>query len=781
MRKLTFPLLAILLVAAACSSTEDPPQVTGPTVGADDGTDGNGADDPVVELDPDDIRLLSRLVPFRDCDELLKHLKDEARERVGPYGLDYFGGGFFRDEIAVLEETGDFGDDAASEAEADRGTAGRAPQAEGGDGDAEYTGTNVQEAGVDEPDLVKTDGERILVVSENVLTYVDVSSGDPEKTDSIRIPEGWGHEMFFQGDRALLFTNGGTFPHPIPLIEGDADVAESTISPEWYPAGAAIIEVDLSDPDDLEIVATLKIQGQYLSARRVGDTVRLALTSPPNQLPWVYPSTPASEERAERFNRQLIDETTIEDWIPRYELTDDEGTTTGPLLDCDRLHRPGQFSGFDVVSVLSFDLDGGVDRGDGVRVLAGGQTVYASTDRFYVATTAWAGQEVQGQDGIVEWEENYTTNLHAFAIETDEAASYVASGSVEGSLLNQFSMDEHDGYLRVITTDGSPWNRQNQSETSLVVLEEDGDELTEVGRVGGLGKGETLFSARLLDDVGFAVTFRQIDPFYVLDLRDPENPEVTGELKIPGFSTYLHPIEDDYVAGVGQHATDEGRTLGLKVSLFDVSDPGDPAEVDTWILEGANSPVEYDHRAFQFLPDRGLAIVPFSLWSGQTNGAALLRIEDGSITDLGRVTHTPATVPPTSDCRVLGVDDLPEDTELFFIAQDVSIVQYCGPNDTGGYGSWYCDVIPLADLRFWGDLETMDELIDDLTGGRFDPDQPDDDRVEICWPDGGTHRYDIQRSLVIDDTLWTMSPTQLQANDLDVLDDLPVEAVIELG
>ena len=114
-----------------------------------------------------------------------------------------------------------------------------------------------------------------------------------------------------------------------------------------------------------------------------------------------------------------------------------------------------------------------------------------------------------------------------------------------GTLLNQFSLDEHEGYLRVVTTEGSPWDRRNLSESQLVVLEESDDILRRVGRVGGLGKGESVFSSRLMGDRGFIVTFRQVDPLYVVDLSDPAEPRVTGELKIPGFSSYLHPVGDD--------------------------------------------------------------------------------------------------------------------------------------------------------------------------------------------------------------------------------------------
>ena len=790
MRKSSSTLLALALIAGACSSGGSTDPVASPT---------ERSTDPNVELDSGDIRLLSALVPFADCSELLGHLQTEARERVGPYGLDTGGWGFWEEEFffggddaveeEAMEASVDFdagGDDGG--ASFDTATSEAAPQGNfervsgdlddsGGEGGGvDFTGTNVQELGVDEPDIVKTDGTRILVVQEQQLTYVDVSSGDPIKTDSIRIDEGWGHELFFQGDRALLFTNGGNWGGPIPVeprplsstvTDAEAEFAETSpiVEDRWWGPAASIIEIDMSDPEDLEITGTMRIEGSYLSARRVGNTVRMALTSPPTQLEWVYPSSPAGEDRAERFNRELIDETVIEDWIPEYSLSVDGETTGGPLLACDRLHRPAEFSGFDVVSVLSFDLTNGLNNGDGAGVLASGQTVYSSTDRFYIATTQWAGEEVIADGDIVSWSENYTTDIHAFSISPEEPATYVASGMVDGSLLNQFSMDEHDGYLRIITTEGSPWNDRDLSQTGLTVLDEDGDVLVPVGRVTGLGEGETLYSARLLDDVGFAVTFRQIDPFYVLDLSDPTNPTVSGELKIPGFSTYLHPISPDYVLGIGQDATEEGRTIGLKVSLFKVADPSNPTEVATWTLANANSPAEWDHRAFQWLADRNLAIVPTQNWSGES-GAVLLRVDDETITEVGTITHEEAKSDPSSDCDVVDTSGLGEDNELFWIGQEEGArIQYCGADQQGGYGSWYCEPIPLEELRFWGAEDTMSAFVEGLAGGEPDP----EDRIELCWPNGGDWRRQIQRSLVIEDTLWTVSIAQLQANDLDDL------------
>ena len=637
------------------------------------------------------------LAPFGDCNAFLAHVKAEARERVGPYGLDQHGWWYLEGdmvEVTVADAADAGGVEEAAEEPASE-SAGNATA--GGDADATYTGTNVQELGVDEPDIIKTDGDRILVVRDNRLIHIDISDGTPRLTDEVTIPEGWGHELFFLGERAVLFTNGGAFhPEPIPVDDATtdaeaefSDVAEpSSVPDQWTPPAAIVVQVDLSDPNDLEIDATLEIEGQYLSARRVDDMIRLAVSTGPQQLPWLVPQTPAGEDRAEESNRELIDESTLDDWIPGFHLTTGSNATSGSLVECANLNHPAEFSGFDVVSVIDIDLTtglaGGFDPANATGILAGGQTVYSSLDRFYVATTKWIHQD-DVSDGTVprEWSEDYETELHAFAIAPGEPARYTASGTVAGSLLNQFSLDEHDGYLRVVTTDGSPWDARNVSESGLTVFAERGDLLVQVGHVGGLGKGEQLYSARLLDDVGFAVTFRQIDPFYVLDLSDPTNPRVSGELKIPGFSTYLHPIDDSRVLGIGQDATDEGQVLGLKVSVFDVSDPANPRETAVWTLPGANSPAEYDHRAFQI--HGSTVILPVQDWSAAFSGAVVLDIADGAVHEIGRVEHVPDGQ-TGSDCRQLTVDDFPEeDSSFYWEVRSGAIVQVCGPNHTGGW------------------------------------------------------------------------------------------------
>ncbi len=713
--------------------------------------------------------LLRGLQRFADCSAFLEHVQSAARDRVGPYGLEGLGS-YYGPPVMMEGGRVDMVDaTAATVAASDTmryDTAGVA-----GTG---FTGTNVQEVGVDEPDIVKTDGDRIIAISDQTLSYIDVSGDAPVVVDRITIEGGWGHELFFAGDRALLFTNNDTWTTPPPAIATDTTSPNnSQIRPsEQWTASALITEVDLSDPTNLRVAASMHIEGQYLSARAIGDHVRLALSSGPQSLGWVYPSSPAGEDNATEANRAIIDRTTLSDWTPSYTIYsngDASGdTTTGELMDCSQMHQPAEFAGFEMISIVDMNLAEGLatTTTDSVGVLASGQTVYSSLDRMYVATTKWvpAAEQSQGWDEIQN--EAYETSIHTFAIAAGEPTTYVASGAVPGSLLNQFALDEHDGYLRAITTSGPPWSTTEQSESTLRVLAEDGGHLVEVGSVSGLGRGERLYSARLMGDIGFAVTFRQVDPFYVMDLSDPFNPTITGELKIPGYSSYLHPVGDiaqsGLVIGVGQDASSTGQVSGLKLSLFDVSDPANPVERDVWTLDGGSSGAEYDHRAFQMIGST--AIVPTQSWVDGFSGATVFDITAEGINERGRVTHESAGF--ITDCTVIDPSQVEGNIELFWSGTN-AITSVCTPNQTGnadgasGFTGW-CETIRSIDLQnYFGDPTLASRYREEFELG-------DEDRIELCYPD--TYASAIQRSIVIAGQLYTMSPTTLQANDFFSLD-----------
>ena len=261
---------------------------------------------------------------------------------------------------------------------------------------------------------------------------------------------------------------------------------------------------------------------------------------------------------------------------------------------------------------------------DSDAVMTDAQTVYASLGSVYVAT---AGGWQSGD-----------TSIHRFDIDGPQRTDYRASGQVPGDLLNQFSMSEDRGVLRAATTDSSG----SESQSSVTVLATRSGRLEKVGQVGGLGRGEEIYAVRFIGDRGYVVTFRQTDPLYTLDLADPAHPVVRGELKILGYSSYLHPVGEHELLGVGQDASPEGIRQGTQLSLFDVADPGAPRLLHRRALGAAtSSDVEYDHHAFLWWAPLRLAVVPVSDYeSGQPAQAFGFRVDRGAgITVAGSTTE----------------------------------------------------------------------------------------------------------------------------------------------
>jgi uncharacterized secreted protein with C-terminal beta-propeller domain len=290
--------------------------------------------------------------------------------------------------------------------------------------------------------------------------------------------------------------------------------------------------------------------------------------------------------------------------------------------------------------VLTVDLARGLKPLDSDSLMTDAQTIYASKRSLFVAAERWFDPTVGDPDQLVD--AGRFTAIHKFALDP-ESAEYRASGDVRGFVLNQFSLSEQDGALRVATTDQPPWRanaEQRESESYVTVL---GDGLNEIARVGGLGRGERIFAVRFLGERGYVVTFRQIDPLYTLDLSNPEKPAVRGELKILGFSSYLHPIGNDLLLGLGQDANDQGQARGTQLSLFDVFDLSAPKRLHSYELgESTSSAAEYDHHAFLYWPPTKLTVLPVSAYRPEDsfNGAFGFRIDrDKGISQLGSAEH----------------------------------------------------------------------------------------------------------------------------------------------
>jgi len=525
---------------------------------------------------------------------------------------------------------------------------------ESGSAPSDFTSTNTQEAGVDELDIVKTDGSHLYVAQDDRLTVV--RSWPPTEsalTANLELP-GWTSGLFLRGDRALVASNawGG--------------VGE----PRFWSATRLDV-VDVSDPSAPRSLRWLEVEGQLVGARMVDGHVYAVVRSyiptpdPVWELVWRddlglpevdWDATPEEREAAAALARDilrplvaaLVDRLELKDLVPlaRDRSPLDPEAQAYPLLACDDLYLPARASQYSVLSVIHLDLDQGETAPvSAAGILADGWTVYASSRSLYVAQSGWWWWWGWGQM-------DNTSVIHKFELGGEDGVPvrYAATGDVPGWILNQFSMGEHDGYLRVATTpldwwQGSPGGEPDGS-TLTVLADNRLGELTPVGQVAGIAPGEQIYAARFLGDIGFLVTFERVDPLFTFDLSDPRNPRLVGELETPGYSAYLHPVGDGNLLAVGMDADDEGRVLGLSVSLFDVSDLANPRLADRYTVESSPdawswSEALWDHHAFTF--HRGVLSIPAYLAEpGQPafSGLLVMAVDpDQGIDELGRVDH----------------------------------------------------------------------------------------------------------------------------------------------
>ena len=673
MNRLVTSTLILIVAATACSSSAEASAVRTVDIGPTEaltGTQGSISRAPAAFASQTWPRWA--LANFDDCDRLLDHIQSEALSRVGAYGLDRgqygrsFDDGDFPDE--TLEDRFEDGMDrrfardvAAADFESreaefesdmggmddmgaddmgadDMGDMG--PQmdiaGDGGGGDAgvAFSGTNVQVTGVDEPDIVKTDGRRIITVSRGVLTVVDVTGAEPTVAGHVVLDETPDGELLLHGDRVLAIRNdaGGIGPFE-----------------EGTERGGQALETVVIDEVLLDGTPrrgrTMRVEGRYVSSRSVGGTARIVINSFPDEPGFVRPLNRDGISLAADLNRQVVEQTTLSDWLPDYSLVDADGLVleaSEPFLACDRVHVPGVFGGFGTASVLTVDLTEPLAPDGGAATFAVAETVYASVQSLYVATSAWVpASELVGSRIAGRAAATYATSIHKFSFGTGGSAAYEASGAVQGHLLNQFALHERGGHLFVAATEGPP-GRFGGTVSRIVALRQWGDQLVEVGEVGDLGRGERIFAVRYIGDRAYVVTFRRVDPLYVVDLSDPTELAVLGELKILGFSSYLHPIGDGLLVGIGRDVTEWGSDLGLKISLFDVSDAADPRELDIWTLEGVYTDVGTDHRSFLWWARDQLMVLPVNAryWSDEPGGAYVFKVtrSDG-LEHLGRVEH----------------------------------------------------------------------------------------------------------------------------------------------
>lgn len=605
------------------------------------------------------------MVAFSSCEDLVGFARNQLREEVDRIEKVSPGGGLGVGGTVGMGGTGAMGgtggmipDNASPLPGADaQDQSGDAPQ---NPNDPNHSDTNNQTQGVDEPDLIKTDGKRLFTITQGTLRILQLDGTVATITDTLRVgPDPFQKvEMLIHHNRLLVF---------VQVYQGNGRRIE-------------VLEVDASQPGQAKIVARLSIAGTYVSARKINSVVRVVLRTsakrPEFRRHWPFlhqarnqlgmpqgitGDTPEVIELAKRMSRahndELLKNIRAEDLLPSYRLErDGQLVSQGSLYGCEQAMRPGVASGLDMLSVLSIDMDAGLTLGSGTGVLSEGSTLYASESSLYVATPArWTldrpmpgSTTTQGSDSRPNSGSSAeTTYIHKFDIRDPKTAVYQATGSVDGRLLNQFAMSEHQGVLRVAATRylRTGWR---PVDSFVATLKDQGKFLVELGRASGLGKTENIRSVRFMGDIGYVVTFRQTDPLYTLDLTNPAAPTVLGELKIDGYSAYLHPLSPGYLVGVGRDADPStGVERGLQVSIFDARDLKAPKRIHNFTLQNMASTADRDHRAFLYWPQSKSLVLPvrnhrFTPVNSQEffNGALILGIDpESGIQERSRITH----------------------------------------------------------------------------------------------------------------------------------------------
>lgn len=537
-----------------------------------------------------------------------------------------------------------------------------APEASGGGepntGAKEYSTTNNQVVGVDEADFLKNDARYFYVVADGHLQIIEAFPADKAAVLA-RLPiDGTPTKLFVEAGRAVVFSRKGSSSGSACTYGYDCELGGE-------PGPTLVTFVDLADLRAPKVTRTLELSGGLLGARRIGGQV-FASVSFGAQRPRAYstytskapacadesnlPQIYAAYEGLREQNTRLIEETVFDTLVPKAF---DRATGASLWSDCSGFYAGPGDDGTQLTSVFSFDVSGEGALETAVVVGRPG-AVYANGRSLYVASRIKTSKPEESA-------------VHRFAIDGAKVA-YAGSARIPGHVLNQFSMDEHDGHLRIATSVGRVPDKDVHS--AVTVLDATGDGLVQTGQVTGIAPTEDIRSVRFVGPRGYLVTFKKTDPLFTLDLSDAAAPRVTGELKIPGFSTYLHPVGADHLLAIGFEADDRGSFAyfqGLQLQIFDVREPTQPTLKHKTVIgtRGSASAAATDHLAFNYLASRELLALPMAICEGTGTGSSYGRLTfegllvfkaslETGFEKLGGVAHAPPETPEQYAARPYG-------------------------------------------------------------------------------------------------------------------------------
>jgi uncharacterized secreted protein with C-terminal beta-propeller domain len=458
-------------------------------------------------------------------------------------------------------------------------------------GSIDYSKTNIQVEGVDEPDIVKTDGSYIYVIANSkVFILKAYPSNDIKIVSEISFSDDtYASNLFINEGRLIVFCSLSNYFYDY----------EYYVDYWWGGSSSTIIYIyDITDKSKPELINDIEIDGWYFDSRMIDE--------------YVYAIV--SEYSYEIYNVIDGNESLI---IPKITINNESREI--PANDIYYVDIPEKIDMMThVISINIFN--------DDVKqksfLLSDSQNMYVSKNNIYITSLKYHRPFYILESNSNENTE--TTIIHKISIKNGEI-SYDSQGEVPGHILNQFSMDEYNDFFRIATTVGYVWSSDIQSSSSVYVLNEN---LEKISEIEGIAPGEQIYSARFMGEKLYLVTFKKIDPFFTIDLSDPYNPEILGKLKIPGYSDYLHPYDENHIIGIGKDTVEasddeEGwRNLdfawyqGIKIALFDVTDFDNPKEVSKIIIgdRGTDSPALHDHKAFLFDKNKELLVIPVTLY-----------------------------------------------------------------------------------------------------------------------------------------------------------------------
>ena len=475
---------------------------------------------------------------------------------------------------------------------------------------SDFSTTNVQVENVDEADIIKTDGKYIYYTVNNVLYIVEATNLEIVSKIKINGEEErfYISEIYLKDNKVVLIGNSYILEEPVIINNEQERVMKSYVSVNRKNTVKAIV-YNITDKTNPKVERDVALEGNYVDSRMVGDNLYLI----------------------SRNTKYYYDGMKDEEILP---IMNDSISGKVKTINCTDIIY------FKNTEDTSFMMVGGFNINDDEEVhvetfFGAGNLVYANENNLYLT------RQVYGEED--------KTIIYKFMLDGAKI-KLLAQGEVKGTLNNQFSMDEYDGYLRIATTsyeivapakeeylDGgivSYTLPERESTNNLYILN---DKLEEVGKIENLARDEKIYSVRFIGKIGYIVTFKQIDPLFVIDLSDPTNPVVKGELKIPGYSSYLHPYDETHIIGIGYNTKDNGfggiTNANMKMSMFDVSDLENPVELFNVDIgnEYASSDITYNHKALFYKRAENLIGFPVTYrgynYNDEKNGFVIFKID----------------------------------------------------------------------------------------------------------------------------------------------------------